>query len=141
MRKSVFLLCFNLEKILKVFILCLQFQFILLTILRYILTLSWNEKGGYRIGIKSKNGNYYYYAHLDSYEQGIEKGKEISAGDTLGYMGNTGYSKVEGTKGNFEVHLHMGIEVETSLTKNELWINPYPFLSLIENSQKNSSEK
>lgn len=109
-------------------------------ILSYILTVDWNEKGGYRIGIKSSNGNYYYYAHLDSYEQNIKKGMEIVAGDTLGYMGNTGYGE-EGTKGKFEVHLHMGIEVETSLTKDELWINPYPFLSLIENKQKSSKSK
>ncbi len=100
--------------------------------------IGWNEKGGYRVGIKSKSGNYYYYAHLDRFEEGMKKGKEILAGDIIGYMGNTGYSKIEGTKGNFEVHLHLGIEVETTLTKDELWINPYPFLSLIENRQKNS---
>lgn len=100
--------------------------------------IGWNEKGGYRVGIKSKSGNYYYYAHLDKFEEGIVKGKEVLSGDVIGYMGNTGYSKIEGTKGNFEVHLHLGIEVATNLTKDELWINPYPFLSLIENSQKNN---
>nr|WP_317360147.1 M23 family metallopeptidase [uncultured Tyzzerella sp.] len=100
--------------------------------------IGWNEKGGYRVGIKSKSGNYYYYAHLDKFEEGMEKGKEILAGDTIGYMGNTGYSKIEGTKGNFETHLHLGIEAQTNLTNDELWINPYPFLSLIENRQKNS---
>lgn len=100
--------------------------------------IGWNEKGGYRVGINSKSGNYYYYAHLDKFEEGLEKGKEVLAGDIIGYMGNTGYSKVEGTKGNFEVHLHLGIEVETKLTKDELWINPYPFISYIENKQKNS---
>ncbi len=103
-----------------------------------IQNIGWNEKGGYRVGIKSESGNYYYYAHLDKFEEGIQKGKEVVAGDIIGYMGNTGYSKVEGTKGNFEVHLHLGIEVETKLTKDELWINPYPFISYIENKQKNS---
>ncbi|WP_250277823.1 M23 family metallopeptidase [[Clostridium] colinum] len=104
------------------------------------MSLWWNEKGGYRVGIKAKSGNYYYYAHLDSYEEGIEKGQKILAGNVIGYMGNTGYSKIEGTKGNFEVHLHLGIEAETTLTKDEFWINPYPFLSLIENNQKNESK-
>ena len=103
-----------------------------------IQNIGWNEKGGYRVGIKSESGNYYYYAHLDKFEEGIQKGKEVVAGDIIGYMGNTGYSKVEGTKRNFEVHLHLGIEVETKLTKDELWINPYPFISYIENKQKNS---
>lgn len=33
----------------------------------------------------------------------------MKAGDLLGYMGDTGYSTVEGTTGNFPVHLHLGI--------------------------------
>lgn len=94
--------------------------------------IGWNEKGGYRIGIRTKNGNYYYYAHLNSYANGIKEGMEVSAGQLLGYMGNTGYSKIEGTKGKFEVHLHMGIEVKFSLSKEAFWINPYPFLNYIE---------
>lgn len=97
--------------------------------------VGWNEKGGYRVGIRTKSGNYYYYAHLDSFFEGIEKGKDILVGDTLGYMGNTGYSKIEGTKGNFPVHLHMGIEINTDLSKEPIWINPYPFLRIIESSQ------
>lgn len=99
--------------------------------------IGWNEKGGYRIGIKSKSGNYYYYAHLDSFEENIQKGTQILAGDKIGYMGNTGYSKIEGTKGNFPVHLHLGIEIETKLTNDEIWINPYPFLTIIENKNMN----
>ena len=29
--------------------------------------IGWLEKGGYRIGVRSLEGNYYYYAHLHSY--------------------------------------------------------------------------
>ena len=32
-----------------------------------ITNLGWLEKGGYRVGITSNSGIYYYYAHLDSY--------------------------------------------------------------------------
>ncbi len=102
--------------------------------------IGWNEKGGYRIGIKSKTGNYYYYAHLDSFEENMQKGTKVLAGDKLGYMGSTGYSKVEGTKGKFPVHLHIGIELETTLTNNEIWINPYPFLTIIENKNINENK-
>ena len=93
--------------------------------------IGWNEQGGYRVGITSPNGNYYYYAHFDSYEDGIEKGKTIKCGDILGYMGDSGYGE-EGTKGKFPVHLHVGICPKTSLSEEEVWINPYPFLRLIE---------
>ena len=72
--------------------------------------IGWLELGGWRIGITSENGIYYYYAHLDSYAP-LSVGDTVTAGQLLGFMGNTGYSKVEGTKGKFDVHLHFGIYV------------------------------
>ena len=56
----------------------------------------------------------YKRQHLDSYAD-IEEGDTIQAGDLLGYMGDTGYSKTEGTTGNFPVHLHVGIYLFLSL--------------------------
>lgn len=96
-----------------------------------IQNIGWNELGGYRIGILSKNQNYYYYAHFDSFNKELKNGDKILAGDLLGYMGDTGYSKLEGAKGNFPVHLHIGFSIKTSLTQDEFWINPYPFLKYI----------
>lgn len=87
----------------------------------------WLELGGYRIGITSANGLYYYYAHLDSYAH-IKTGDTVKAGQVIGYMGNTGYSKVEGTKGKFNVHLHFGIYFYDN--NCEIPINPYNFLRL-----------
>jgi len=103
-----------------------------------ISTIGWNEMGGYSIGILSSSGNYYYYAHLDSYKEEFKTGKNIKCGDILGYMGDSGYGKKEGTKGNFIVHLHIGISPNTELI-NDFWINPYPFLRLVEKT--NSSEE
>ena len=57
----------------------------------------WLEKGGYRIGIESPGGAYFYYAHLDSYAS-VEVGDTVQAGDVLGYMGDSGYGP-EGTTG------------------------------------------
>ncbi len=100
-----------------------------------ISNIGWNEKGGYRVGIMTSKGNYYYYAHFDGFAPGLVKGKAVLAGDLLGYMGDTGYSKVEGTKGNFPVHLHMGICPKTSLSKKEFWMNPYVFLRFAEKTK------
>ncbi len=96
-----------------------------------IKNIGWNELGGYRIGIVSESGNYYYYAHFDSFSKDLKQGDRVSAGQFLGYMGDSGYGK-EGTKGNFVVHLHIGICLKTELTKKEFWVNPYPFLRYVE---------
>ena len=68
--------------------------------------IGWLELGGYRIGIRSKTGTYFYYAHLSSYAEGMKQGKTVKAGELLGYMGDSGYGK-EGTVGKFPVHLHL----------------------------------
>ncbi len=88
--------------------------------------IGWLELGGYRIGIRSETGVYYYYAHLDSYADGLKEGDIICAGQFLGFMGNTGYSKVEGTSGKFDVHLHMGIYMD--IEGKETAFNPYYIL-------------
>lgn len=87
-----------------------------------ITKLGWLKLGGYRVGIMSDNGIYYYYAHLSEYSD-IVVGRRIKAGQLLGYMGDSGYSSIEGTVGNFDVHLHFGIYLNTAL--GELSVNPY----------------
>lgn len=89
----------------------------------------WLEQGGYRIGITAPGGAYFYYAHLDSYAD-LEIGDTVKAGQLLGFMGDTGYSKVEGTTGNFPVHLHVGIYLTD--TGKEISVNPYPALRYLE---------
>ena len=89
----------------------------------------WLEKGGYRIGITTEEGVYFYYAHLASYAS-VEVGDHIKAGDLLGFMGDSGYGP-EGTVGQFAVHLHLGIYVE--INGEEFSLNPYWLLRYIEN--------
>lgn len=89
----------------------------------------WLELGGWRLGIETERGAYFYYAHLDSYED-IEVGDEVKAGDFLGYMGDSGYSREEGTTGNFPVHLHMGIYLYPD--GREVSVNPYGVLRYAE---------
>lgn len=90
----------------------------------------WLEQGGYRIGIRSESGAYYYYAHLYSYAPDLEVGDKVLAGQFLGFMGDSGYSKVEGTTGNFDVHLHFGIYYMEG--DEEKSVNPYYILKYLE---------
>lgn len=96
-----------------------------------ITNLGWLEKGGYRIGITTEGGTYYYYAHLDSYGN-IKEGMEVKAGELLGYMGDSGYGE-EGTVGKFDVHLHVGIYFYED--GRELSVNPYHLLKFLENNK------
>lgn len=93
--------------------------------------VGWLEKGGWRIGIRTPSGLYIYYAHLYDYARDWREGDEVRAGELLGFMGDTGYSAVPGTVGNFEVHLHMGMYLKTD-HYDELSINPYWILRYLE---------
>ncbi len=85
--------------------------------------IGWLPKGGWRIGIRSPSGGYFYYAHLDSYSQNFQIGEYVTAGTQLGKMGDTGYGPV-GTRGKFDVHLHLGIYIRTE-NAEEVSVNPY----------------
>ena len=93
--------------------------------------IGWLEQGGYRLGIRSPHGGYFYYAHLASYAVAFHQGDVIKAGTLLGYMGDSGYSKVEGTTGKFDVHLHLGIYIKTA-HHQEVSVNPYWVLRYLE---------
>lgn len=91
--------------------------------------MGWLELGGYRVGIRSPGGFYFYYAHLDSYAAGLQKGDTVKAGTLLGYMGDTGYGQ-EGTRGKFPVHLHFGVYYDKN--GKEKTIDPYRLLRCLE---------
>lgn len=92
--------------------------------------IGWLRLGGYRIGIRSPSGGYYYYAHLYDYAKDFKEGDEVKAGELLGFMGDSGYGE-EGTIGQFAVHLHVGIYVDDENGK-EMSLNPYWALKWLE---------
>lgn len=96
----------------------------------------WLEKGGWRIGIRSPSGGYFYYAHLDSYNKELTEGDQIKAGQLLGFMGNSGYGP-EGTTGMFATHLHVGIYLYPD--GEEISINPYWILRMAEEKKLSCS--
>lgn len=92
--------------------------------------LGWLPLGGYRVGVRSDSGIYYYYAHLDSYAGDLQTGDRVQAGELLGFLGDTGYGE-EGTSGKFVPHLHLGIYLRTA-EEPELAVNPYYVLRILE---------
>jgi murein DD-endopeptidase MepM/ murein hydrolase activator NlpD len=95
--------------------------------------LGWNQYGGWRIGIRSfDNKRYYYYAHLKRntpYASGIAKGVNVKAGDIIGYLGNSGYSKHENQCNIKRPHLHFGMQIIFDESqkdgRNQIWIDTY----------------
>ena len=95
--------------------------------------LGWNQYGGWRIGIRSIDGKrYYYYAHLRKdrpYAAGLETGKNVCAGDVIGYLGATGYSVKENVCNIKVPHLHFGMQIIFDESqkdgKNQIWIDAY----------------
>ena len=96
--------------------------------------IGWLEQGGYRIGIRSESGAYFYYAHLYSYAPEIKQGDGVIAGQLLGFMGDSGYG-VEGTTGQFDVHLHMGIYLNSD--DDEVSVNPFWIIKILEKYRTN----
>ncbi len=98
----------------------------------YVEACGWNQYGGWRIGIRSYDGKrYYYYAHLrrghpynDMYE-----GKQVEAGEVIGYLGMTGYSAKENTNNINIPHLHYGLQIIFDPAQkdgwNQIWIDMY----------------
>ncbi|MCI0182097.1 MAG: M23 family metallopeptidase [Acidibacillus sp.] len=106
---------------------------VLSTCYGYIELIGWNRLGGWRIGLRSADNTYFYYAHLSSYARGIHQGMIVRPGQVLGYVGSSGYGK-PGTSGKFPPHLHFGIYKDTGTT--EWAFDPYPLLKRWEkNSQ------
>ncbi len=95
--------------------------------------MGWLEQGGYRIGIRTEEGGYFYYAHLFSFAPELQIGDTVLAGQLLGFMGDSGYGP-EGTIGQFDVHLHLGIYVNSSI--GEMSINPFQILKILETKRK-----
>lgn len=92
--------------------------------------IGWLTLGGYRIGIRSPSGGYYYYAHLYDYAKDFKEGDVVKAGELLGFMGDSGYGE-EGTTGQFAVHLHVGVYVNGK-DGGEMSLNPYWMLKWLE---------
>jgi murein DD-endopeptidase MepM/ murein hydrolase activator NlpD len=65
-------------------------------------------------------GTYYRYHHLDSYESTLSEGDSVTAGQVIGYMGNTGNTSWS--------HLHFEIWLNSLTPSQATIIDPVPRL-------------
>ncbi len=71
--------------------------------------------GGITLWIAGISGDSFYYAHLDGYAPGLSRGQSVTAGELVGYVGNTGNARYTVPHLHFEYHPGGGSA-----------INPYP---------------
>ena len=79
--------------------------------------------GGFRLWLRDRQGNQFYYAHMAAYSQLAQNGREVRAGQVIGFNGNTGDAQGTPYHVHFEVHpvslLPMGYDGV---------VDPYPYL-------------
>ncbi len=84
-----------------------------------------SKLGGLTVYVRRSGGGWIdYYAHLDSYAQGLTEGQVVARGQVIGAVGSTGDASAEAP------HLHYEIK---AMAPGEGWwqgqaVNPYPVL-------------
>jgi murein DD-endopeptidase MepM/ murein hydrolase activator NlpD len=63
-----------------------------------------NPLGGLRLWLRDRQGNEFYYAHLEGFARRARDGARVSAGELLGYVGHTGDAETTPPHLHFEVH-------------------------------------
>lgn len=84
------------------------------------ITISYGTLGGNIVWLHADHGVSYFYAHLDSYPQGLVHGQRVVRGQPIGYVGDTG-NPAPGA-----YHLHFGIYPGGSTA-----VNPYPSVARV----------
>ena len=82
----------------------------------------WDYPGalaGNGLRLARNDGTYFTYLHMSSFAPGIDVGTKVTAGDVIGFVGNTGSSATPHL--HFEVHPGGGAAV-----------NPYPYVKAID---------
>jgi murein DD-endopeptidase MepM/ murein hydrolase activator NlpD len=88
-----------------------------------VFSVGWNDLGGYRLWLRDREGNEFYYAHLSAFSPFAVNGRQVKAGTVLGFMGNTGDAETTPYHVHFEIHpvglLYMGYDGV---------VKPHPYL-------------
>jgi murein DD-endopeptidase MepM/ murein hydrolase activator NlpD len=86
-------------------------------------TIGFTPIGGYRLWLEDRSGNDFYYAHLAAYSPLAVEGRQVEAGDVVGFVGDTGDADGGAPHLHFEIHpasmLGLGYDGVVA---------PYPFL-------------
>jgi murein DD-endopeptidase MepM/ murein hydrolase activator NlpD len=86
-----------------------------------VFSVGWNDIGGWRLWLRDTAGDEFYYAHLSAYTALAVNGRNVKAGDVLGFVGNTGDAATTPFHLHFEVHpvslLFLGYDGAVNPTK------------------------
>jgi murein DD-endopeptidase MepM/ murein hydrolase activator NlpD len=89
-----------------------------------VFSVGWNRVGGWRLWLRDREGNEFYYAHLSAFSPAAVNGTDVKAGTVLGFVGNTGDAEGTPYHLHFEIHpvglLHLGYDGV---------VKPYPYLT------------
>lgn len=90
-----------------------------------VLKLFQSDRGGTTLyALAPDQRTIYYYAHLDRYAEGMREGQQLTPGELIGYVGDTGNAAPK------DYHLHFEISITSDPRK--YWggrpLNPYPLL-------------
>ena len=90
-----------------------------------LFSVGWNKIGGWRLWLRDRQGNQFYYAHLAAYTAATREGAEVKAGQVIGLNGNSG--DAQGTP----FHVHFEIHPVGLLPLGYVGgaVNPVPYLS------------
>ena len=69
-----------------------------------VYSVGWNDIGGYRLWLRDRQGNEYYFAHLSAFSPLAVNGRRVKAGDVLGFVGTSGDAEGTPPHLHFEIH-------------------------------------
>ena len=64
----------------------------------------WEKIGGWRLWVRDRVGNEFYYAHLSGYSLQALHSTRVEAGEVIGFIGNTGDAFTTSPHLHFEIH-------------------------------------
>jgi hypothetical protein len=83
--------------------------------------VGWERLGGWRLWVRDRAGDEFYYAHLSGYSPLAMKHRQVRAGEVIGFVGNTGDAFTTLPHLHFEVHprplLHLQYDGAVDPTK------------------------
>jgi murein DD-endopeptidase MepM/ murein hydrolase activator NlpD len=68
--------------------------------------VGWEPIGGWRLWVRDRRRNEFYYAHLSGYSPQALRSNRVRAGEVLGFVGNTGDAFTTPFHLHFEIHPH-----------------------------------
>jgi hypothetical protein len=69
-----------------------------------VFAVGWNRVGGWRLWLRDRFGNCFYYAHFAGYTKLATNNGHVRRGEVLGFVGNTGDAFTIGPHLHFEIH-------------------------------------